>query len=84
MSPVAGSTQVPQFLDALSLARQGVDSGVQSFDAVAQAVAADGARGQVSATNVVDALQARNQVAASARLFTAADQMLGTLLDIRA
>jgi hypothetical protein len=84
MSPVNGSPGVPQFLDALSLARQGVDTGVRSFDEVAQAVASDGARGQVSATNVVDALAARNQVQASARIFSAADQMLGTLLDVRA
>ena len=84
MSPVNGSPGVPQFLDALSLARQGVDAGVRSFDEVAQTVASDGARGQVSATSAVDALVARNQVQASARLFSVADQMLGTLLDIRA
>lgn len=84
MSPVNGPASVPDFLSALGLARQGIDAGVRSFDEVAQAVAQDGAQGRVSATSAVDALQARNQVAASARLFASADQMLGTLLDIRA
>jgi len=84
MSPVNASSGSANYLDTLNRARQGIDAGVQSFDVAAQAVAADGARGQVSAANSVDALEARNQVSASARLFQAADQMLGTLLDLRA
>jgi hypothetical protein len=84
MSPVSGTAPVPNFLNALGLARQGIDHGLRSFDAIAQAVAADGTRGQVAARHVVDALVARDQVAFAARLMTTADQMLGTLLDVRA
>jgi hypothetical protein len=84
MSPVNLSGGAPNYLDTLNRARAGVDAGVQSFDAAAQAVATDGTRGQVSATHLVDALQARNQVAFAARLFKTADQMIGTLLDLRA
>ncbi len=72
------------FLNALQGARQGIDNGVRSFAEVAQRVASDGAQGQVEARNVVDGLTARNQVAVSARVYQAADQMLGTLLDLRA
>ena len=84
MSPVNVSAGAANYLDTLSRAREGIDNGVRAFDAAAQAVASDGTRGQVAATNTVDAVEARNQVAASARLFQAADQMLGTLLDTRA
>jgi hypothetical protein len=70
--------------DTFGTARQGIDTGLRAMDNAAQAVASDGARGQLSATNTVDALEARTQVAASARLFQTADQMLGTLLDLRA
>ena len=84
MSPVTASPGAAHYLDTLNRARAGIETGVQSFDAVAQAVAADGARGEVSATHAVDALAARNQVAIAARLFRTADQMLGTLLDLRA
>ena len=84
MSPINFSSGAPTYPDALSRGRAGVDAGVQSFDAAAQAVASDGARGRVSATHLVDALEARNQVAYSARLLKTADQMIGTLLDLRA
>ena len=84
MSPANVSAGAANYLDALNRAREGVENGVRAFDVAAQAVASDGARGQVAPTNTVDAIEARNQVSASARLFQAADQMLGTLLDIRA
>lgn len=84
MSPVNASAGSASYLDTLTAARQGIDNGVRAFDATAQAVASDGTRGQVSATHSVDAIEARTQVSASARLFEAADQMLGTLLDTRA
>ena len=84
MSPINLGSGAANYLDTLSRAREGVSNGVQAFDVAAQAVASDGTRGEVSAGNTVDALAARNQVSASARLFQAADQMLGTLLDIRA
>ncbi len=83
MAPISASAP-PSFLDTLQSARQGMESGVRSFEAVAQAVAADGALGRVEPGNTTAALEARNQVAAAARLFQAGDQMLGTLLDLRA
>jgi hypothetical protein len=84
MSPVNGSAAAASFLNTLGLARQGIDNGRRSFDAVAQAVASDGTRGQLSARHAVDAIAARDQVVFAARLMTAADQMLGTLLNVRA
>ena len=84
MSPVYGNAAAASFLNTLGLARQGIDNGLRSFDAVAQAVASDGMRGQVSARHAVDAIAARDQVVFAARLMTAADQMLGTLLNVRA
>ncbi|HUO80697.1 MAG TPA: hypothetical protein VMU00_11205 [Steroidobacteraceae bacterium] len=84
MAPVNSAGGAGSYLDALARAREGIDNGLRSFDATAQAVAEDGTRGQVSAGHAVDALEARNQVSVAARLFQAADQMLGTLLDIRA
>ncbi len=84
MSPINASPGSASYLDTLTAARQGIDNGIRAFDAAAQAVASDGARGQLSATHSVDAIAARTQVSVSARLFEAADQMLGTLLDTRA
>jgi hypothetical protein len=84
MSPVNVSSGSTSYLDTLSLAREGVANGLRTFDAAAQAVASDGTRGQISASNTVDAIDARNQVSASVRVFQAAEQMLGTLLDTRA
>ncbi|MBS0375620.1 MAG: hypothetical protein JSR73_13665 [Proteobacteria bacterium] len=84
MSAISPAVQAPNFLDTLTSARQGLDRGVRSFAEVAQAVASDGVQGRVEARHVTDALAARNDVAASARVYQAADQMLGTLLDLRA
>jgi hypothetical protein len=79
--PAVGS--IPSLLSALDSAHQGIGSGVQSFEQVAAAVASQGPSG-VSANAMVAALVARNQVSAAARAFEAADQMIGTILDLRA
>jgi hypothetical protein len=84
MSPTSISAGSASPADTLGLARQGIDTGLRAMDGAAQAVASDGTRGQLSATNAVNTLEARTQVAASARVFQTADQMLGTLLDLRA
>ncbi len=84
MSPVNINAGSASPADTFGLARQGIDTGLRAMDSAAQAVASDGIRGQVAATNAVNALEARNQVAFSARVFQTADQMLGTLLDLRA
>ncbi len=83
MSPV-NLNAVGRYPDAFGSARQGVDRGLAAADQAAQAVASDGSHGVVSARNTTDALTARNEVAASVRVLETADQMLGTLLDVRA
>lgn len=85
MSSSIGTTGIPAFLNALDYAREGIDKGVQSFDQVAQRVAgAAGDPSAVSAQSQIDAIGARNQVAASAKVFQTGDEVLGTLLNLRA
>ncbi len=40
--------------------------------------------GEITATHAADAIAARDQVAFPVRLMRTADEMLGTLLDVRA
>jgi hypothetical protein len=85
MTTAIGTAAIPAFLSALDYARQGIDQGVQSYEQVAQSVAGAIANpAAISAQNEVAALGARNQVAASARVFATADQFLGTILDLKA
>ena len=80
-----GTPAIPAFLSALDYAREGMDNGIASFEQVAQAVAgAVGNPAALSAANEAQALTARNQVAAAARVFETGDQLLGTILDLRA
>ena len=83
--PTFGATAFPGILSSLDYAREGIDRGVASFEEVAQAVAGGVSNPlAVSAGNQVNALLARTQVAASAKAFETGDQVLGTLLDLRA
>jgi len=76
---------VTGFLSALDYAREGMQRGVASFEEVAASVAGAVANpAAISARNEVAALSARNQVAANARVFETGNQLLGTLLDLRA
>lgn len=85
MTSVTGPSSIPSFLSAIDSARQGIQTGVRNFDEVAASVAsATTAEQGPSATDAVNAITARNQVAVSARVFAAADQMLGTILNLRA
>ncbi len=85
MPNAIGTPALPAFLNALDYAREGIDRGVQSFDRVAQSVAgAAGNPAALSAAHEAEALTALNQVAASARVFETGDQLLGTILDLRA
>ena len=83
MTAVAGLGSIPSLLNVLDSARRGIDAGLQSFDQVAAAVRSQRPRG-VSANAAVGALLERTQVSASARAFEASEQLLGTLLDLRA
>jgi len=85
MAPVTGISSIPSFLSAIDSARQGIQNGVRSFDEVAASVASPATAEQgPSASDAVNAITARNQVAVSARVFAAADQMLGTILNLKA
>jgi hypothetical protein len=85
MASVPATAALPAFLDALDYARAGIDRGVRSFSQIAQAVADGIASGEEpAAASRVGALVARNQVAASARVLASDEQLVGTLLDLRA
>ena len=85
MPTVLGTTGIPAFLNALDYAREGIEKGEQSFAQVAQTVAgAVDNPAAISARNQVDAISARNQVAAAAKVFQTGDEVLGTLLNLRA
>ena len=85
MTAPIGTTGVPAFLSALDYARAGIDKGVQSFDQVAQSVAGAVAHpAALSAGNEVAAFNAQAQIAASAKVFQTGDEILGTLLNLRA
>ncbi|GEM_PF-3636044 len=85
MSNALATQAIPAFLSALDYAREGMQRGVASYEQVAASVAGAVANpAAVSAENEVAALSARNLVAASARAFEASDQLLGTILDLRA
>lgn len=67
----------------------GVHAGMQQFNSSANTIAAQAAQSPgtdlaVLAESMVDLIQAENQVAASAEVVKASDEILGTLLDVRA
>ncbi len=85
MSSISLVGAVPVFPTALDSARQGIEKGVRSFNQAAQAVASESGQGNgVNPSNLLAGIEARNDVAASAKVFKAADQMIGTLLNLRA
>jgi hypothetical protein len=85
MTAAIGSQGIPAFLNALDYARAGVQRGVALYEQVAQQVAGAVANpAAISARNEVAALSASEQVAASVRVFETGDQLLGTMLDLRA
>ena len=83
MAAVAGRGSIPPLLSALVSACRRIDAGRQFFDQVAAALGSQRPSG-VSANAAVGALLARTPVSAAARAFEASDQLLGTLLDLRA
>jgi hypothetical protein len=85
MTAAIGTQGIPAFLSALNYARAGIQQGVASYERVAASVAGAVAHpAAVSAENEVAALSARNAVAANAKVFATAEQLLGTILDLRA
>lgn len=85
MTAVPGPTPVNAFLSALDYARDGMDRGVRQQAAAAQQIASAGAsREAPSVEPLVRMLEARLQVAASAKVVGAVDRVLGSILDVKA
>jgi hypothetical protein len=85
MAAAIGTQGIQAFLSALDYARAGIRQGVASYEQVAASVAGAVAHPvAISAENEVAAVNARSQVTASAKVFATADQLLGTILDLRA
>ncbi|MFO0336253.1 MAG: hypothetical protein ACK53C_14770 [Pseudomonadota bacterium] len=85
MSTISGPVPLAAFVAALDYARAGVDRGLHSYADAAPQVAGATARGEFPPVGaVVQAVEARVQVAASAKMIRAADRALGALLDVRA
>ena len=85
MTAALGTQTIPAFLSALDYARAGMQRGVCAYEQVAAQVAGAVAHpATLSARNEVAALDARDQVVASARVFESGNQLLGTILDLRA
>jgi hypothetical protein len=68
----------------LQTATQGVQRGIARTAAAAQAVATAAAEPRDLTAALVESRVGRTEVAANARMLRTADQMLGTLLDVRA
>ena len=81
MSSVAAINSIPS---AFQSAQSGISRGLAGIDRDAQAVA-NGAAGDGDVTGaLVDSLQQRLLVEASARMLSTVDQTLGTLVDVKA
>jgi hypothetical protein len=70
-------------LTALDSGMRGISAGFERLDTAAARIARDGAGGDL-AGNMVDVLKARHQVRASVAVIRAADETIGTLIDVLA
>lgn len=68
-------------MDALSSAVHGLRAGFDRFDRASGRIARDGESADLAA-NMTDLLRARQQVRASVTVARAADEMVGTVLDV--
>jgi hypothetical protein len=68
-------------VDAISQSLTGVNAGFGRLDHAAGRVARDGGAGDL-AGNVVDLMRARQDVRANVAVVRAADEMIGSLLDV--
>jgi hypothetical protein len=82
MSSLSGISSIPSAFDSAQL---GISRGLAGMDRDAQAIA-NGATGGVDAGAgaLVDSMQQRLVVEASAKMLSTADQTLGTLIDVKA
>lgn len=85
MTPVTGPTTLNAFLSALAYARQGIDRGLQQQASAAQQIASAPVRREASGPEpIVRLLEARQQVAASAKVVESVDRVLGSILNVKA
>jgi len=80
MSSLAAISNIPS---AFQSAQSGIRRGLAGIDRDAQAVANGADVGDVTGA-LVDSLQQRLLVEASARMLSTVDQTLGTLVDVKA
>lgn len=70
--------------NALSAGLQGIQAGIQRANIAGGHIAAHAGDADALAMSSVEQLSGRRQVELSAQVVKATDQMLGTLIDIRA
>ncbi len=68
----------------LSLGLQGIQAGMNRVSIAGSRIAASSPDPEVLATNAVEQLSGHHQVSLSAQVVKTADQMLGTLIDLKA
>lgn len=69
---------------SLSMGLQGIQAGMQRVSIAGSRIAVNAADAEVLATNAVEQMSGRHQVGLSAQVVKTADQMLGTLIDLKA
>jgi hypothetical protein len=69
---------------SLSAGLQGIQAGLQRVNIAGSRIASSAVDPEILATNAVDQMSGRHQVGLSAQVVKTADQMLGTLIDLRA
>lgn len=69
---------------SLSMGLQSIQAGMQRVNIAGGRIAAQAPDAEVLATNAVEQMSGRHQVGLSAQVVKTADQMLGTLIDLKA
>lgn len=68
----------------LSMGLQGIQAGMQRVNIAGSRIAASAVDAETLATNAVEQMSGRHQVGFSAQVVKTADQILGTLIDLKA
>lgn len=68
----------------LSMGLQGIQTGMQRVNIAGGRIAAHAADANMLAVNVVEQMSGHHQVGLSAQVVKTADQILGTLIDLKA
>jgi hypothetical protein len=70
--------------NSLSTGLQGIQAGMQRVNLAGGRIAVHAADTEVLATNAVEQMSGRHQVGLAAQVVKVADEMLGSLIDIKA